>query len=118
MRIYLIRHGDPDYVHDDLTPLGVQQAEALASFLQHEGLTALYTSPMGRAQRTAASTARLTGLTPIVLPWAHELHCPPIEVPPVGRTVVFTLPGEVLFRDAPTPCYTGWEKPPYLDDPQ
>ena len=36
MRIYIIRHGDPDYARDSLTPRGEKKALALASYLEHE----------------------------------------------------------------------------------
>ena len=34
MRIYIIRHGDPDYEHDTLTPRGEKEALALAPYLE------------------------------------------------------------------------------------
>ena len=30
MKLLLIRHGDPDYVHDDLTEIGKREAELLS----------------------------------------------------------------------------------------
>ena len=30
MKLYIIRHGNPDYANDCLTPLGKRQAEALS----------------------------------------------------------------------------------------
>ena len=41
MRIYIIRHGQPDYAADRLTPRGRAEAEALADYLPRLGLTAL-----------------------------------------------------------------------------
>lgn len=38
MILYYIRHGDPIYVPDSLTPLGVEQANALAKRFQVLGL--------------------------------------------------------------------------------
>ena len=37
MEILLIRHGDPDYARDDLTPKGVEEARQLAVGLGHQG---------------------------------------------------------------------------------
>jgi broad specificity phosphatase PhoE len=58
VRLYLIRHGDPDYDTDKanggtLTEHGKAEATALATFLAKEGITHAYTSPMGRAKLTA-----------------------------------------------------------------
>ena len=38
MRFLIIRHGDPDYAHDSLTPKGFREAEALAVRLKKEGV--------------------------------------------------------------------------------
>ena len=48
MRILLIRHGDPDYRNDTLTPKGHAEAKAPADYLkEHEPPTKLFTSPSG-----------------------------------------------------------------------
>jgi broad specificity phosphatase PhoE len=67
--LLLIRHGLPRAGEYDpgLSPQGTAQAERLASWLVHEGLDALYTSPFQRARETAAPVERLTGLTATVL---------------------------------------------------
>lgn len=74
MRILFVRHGEPDYAHDCLTPLGEEQARAAAVRLREEGIEAIYTSPMGRARQTAEETAKVLGLEPIVLDFMHEIH--------------------------------------------
>ncbi len=74
MRIVFVRHGEPDYEHDCLTPLGVLQADAAAKRLCEEGIGAIYTSPQGRARQTADAAAKVLGLTPVVLDFMHELH--------------------------------------------
>ena len=50
MRILIIRHGDPDYVHDSLTEKGWREAELLKNRLIREPMSAIYCSPLGRAQ--------------------------------------------------------------------
>ncbi len=62
MRIIFVRHGHPDYVHDCLTPLGHQHAEAAALRLKDEGVTAIYSSTCGRALETAAHLAETLNL--------------------------------------------------------
>ena len=63
-RIYLVQHGDKQRVAGDpaLTELGVQQAAVTARWMQERGLRSLYSSPLRRAQETAASIASATGL--------------------------------------------------------
>ncbi len=74
MLFYLIRHGDPDYSNDTLTPLGQRQAEAVARRLAVHGLDRIYSSPMGRAQATARPTAELLRLPVGIEDWSSEAH--------------------------------------------
>ena len=57
MRLYIIRHADPDYEHDTLTEDGHKEAQALAKRLASHGLDRIYCSPLGRAIDTARYTA-------------------------------------------------------------
>lgn len=61
MRLLFIRHGDPDYANDNLTPQGKIEAELLAKRLQTEKIDYIYCSPMGRAIATALPTAKALG---------------------------------------------------------
>lgn len=72
MQIIIIRHGDPDYVNDTLTPKGRDEAIALAKFLKDVRVTKFYCSPMGRARDTAAPTLSATGQRAQILDWLHE----------------------------------------------
>lgn len=72
MKLYVIRHGDPDYKNDDLTPLGKRQAEALAHRLVRSGIDEIYSSPLGRAQATARPTAEILKKKIDILEWASE----------------------------------------------
>lgn len=72
MIFYIIRHGDPDYEHDTITPYGHEEAKALADWFDTIPLDRIFTSPLGRAKDTASYTAAHKNLTPIVLPWAEE----------------------------------------------
>ena len=74
MRLYIIRHADPEYTVDGLTEHGALEAAALGEYCNTLGLDAIYVSPMGRAQDTAAPACSATGLEPSVLEWARELH--------------------------------------------
>ena len=72
MKLYVIRHGDPDYKNDNLTPLGKRQAEALAHRLVSSGIDEIYSSPLGRAIATATPTAEILKKKIEILPWASE----------------------------------------------
>jgi len=74
MYLYLIRHGDPNYELDCLTPRGKLQAQALAKRLQTAGITQVYSSPMGRAMETAQATCDLLSLPMTIEPWSHEIR--------------------------------------------
>ena len=50
MRILLVRHAEPDYARDSLTPKGRREAELLSRRLCRLDVKAFYVSPLGRAQ--------------------------------------------------------------------
>lgn len=75
MRLLLIRHGDPDYVHDTLTEKGDKEAELLSELLSGEEIDDIYMSPMGRAQKTASYTLDRLGKSGETLEWLHEFEC-------------------------------------------
>lgn len=62
MKLILVRHGDPNYADDCLTPLGHLQARAAAERLAGEGIEKIYSSSCGRAVETAEYTARALGI--------------------------------------------------------
>ena len=59
MILYYVRHGDPIYNPDGLTPLGKRQAEACAKLLCRTGLDEIYSSTSQRAIDTATPTAEI-----------------------------------------------------------
>ena len=73
MKLLIIRHGDPDYSIDNLTPRGVIEVERLSERLvAEEKISKIYCSPLGRARATAAPTAQKLGLEPIIHDWLRE----------------------------------------------
>ncbi len=72
MRILIIRHGDPDYVNDSLTPRGDREAELLAGIIDRYGIDEVFVSPLGRAQRTASYSLAKLGLAGTTLGWLRE----------------------------------------------
>lgn len=80
MRILIIRHGDPDYPNDSLTPKGQREAELVADRLAREEIHHFFVSPLGRARATAAPTLRRFGQEAEVCTWLQEF--PPLIVKP------------------------------------
>ena len=72
MRLYIVRHGDPDYKNDTITELGHKQAIALSEWFDKIPLDEVYTSPLGRAKDTAKYTCERQGIDPVVLSWTRE----------------------------------------------
>jgi probable phosphoglycerate mutase len=74
MIFYLIRHGDPIYDPDSLTPLGHEQAAALSKRLSLYGLDEIYASTSIRAQMTAEPTCKALGKEIQLCDWANEAY--------------------------------------------
>lgn len=72
MRILIIRHGDPDYEHDSLTPKGWKEAEYLSERISRLDVKAFYVSPLGRAKDTASLTLKKMNRTATEYPWLRE----------------------------------------------
>ena len=75
MLLFYIRHGDPIYDPDSLTPLGYAQAEAVMHRLCANGLDEIYASSSNRAILTATPTAKILKKEIQVLDWCNESHC-------------------------------------------
>lgn len=74
MRLVFIRHGDPDYEHDTLTPCGWREAELLAARMKDFPADAYYVSPLGRAQDTASLSMNALGRTAEICDWLQEFR--------------------------------------------
>ena len=74
MLLFYLRHGDPIYNPDSLTPLGERQAEALGRRLARLGLDEIYASSSTRAQLTAKPACELTHKEMNILDWANEMY--------------------------------------------
>ena len=98
MELLLIRHAQPFRVErvegpadPPLTPLGHAQAAAMAAWVAHEPIDAVYVSPLTRARQTAAPLAARLGVEPVVVDLLAEFdrHDPvyiPIEELKVGAS--------------------------------
>jgi broad specificity phosphatase PhoE len=114
MKLYIIRHADPDYPNNTITPAGHIEAQALARRMKKAGLTRLYSSPLGRARDTAQYTAEATGLTPEILPWTAEISVPHVTGINGNKLTVWDIEGEVIRGGNEIPTRTNWHQLPEL----
>lgn len=74
MLLFFLRHGDPIYDPDSLTPLGRRQAEALGKRLAVYGIDEIYASSSNRAIETSAPACELMHKEAQILDWCNEGH--------------------------------------------
>ena len=74
MIFFYIRHGDPIYNPDSLTPLGKRQAEAIAKRLSLYGIDRIYSSTSNRAIMTANPTCEILKKEMTLLDFCNESH--------------------------------------------
>ena len=84
MKLLIIRHADPDYEADSLTPAGWREAALLADRLAQTEITDIYCSPLGRARDTASLTLARKGMEAVTLDWLREFS-PRMTDPDTGR---------------------------------
>lgn len=77
MKLIIIRHGDPNYALDTLTPGGWEEAELLAERISKLDVKSFYVSPLGRAQDTASVTLKKMNRTAETMDWLREF---PIDI--------------------------------------
>lgn len=80
MRIIIIRHADPDYAVDNLTPVGKCEAQLLAQRLIKTQIDDIYCSILGRAKATIAPYLELSGKTAEYKEWLREFDVP-VKIP-------------------------------------
>ncbi|MCQ2425999.1 MAG: histidine phosphatase family protein [Lachnospiraceae bacterium] len=85
MKLFIIRHGDPDYAHDTLTERGWEEARLLGERLMKENITKVFCSPLGRAQATAKPFLEASGMRADTRDFLREFPRPIIEpLPALG----------------------------------
>ena len=98
MLLYVVRHGEPDYVTDTLLERGKLQAEAVGKRLVRAGITQIYSSPMGRAKETAAPACRMLNLPCHIEEWAKEIEQEVKSPYPDGVLKSVSLLNNIEFR--------------------
>ena len=114
MRLIMVRHGEPDYEKDCLTETGRQQAAAAAERLSGEGISLIYSSPMGRARETAAFTAERLHLPVQVLPYMHEISWGGPDIPEHGHP--WTLSDRMISEENYDFRMEAWRQHPYFKE--
>ena len=112
MRLYIIRHADPNYENDTITDFGKEEARALAKRLSLEELSKIYCSTMNRAVETMLFTKELLGLEPVMCDWMREVDW--------SNTIdnyanPWDLPGEFLLNEPDMPNSKNWVSNKYFD---
>ena len=117
MRLYIIRHADPDYKNDTITEIGHREAQALAKRLASHGLDKIYSSPVRRAVDTARYTADLLQLELNIEHWTRELW-PELALKATqwGDIFAIDVPGEVFRGGTEMPTHDTWHRIPVLKD--
>ncbi len=111
MRIFFIRHGEPDYDNDVLTEKGNLQAISVAERLKDEGIEEIYSSPMGRAAGTAARTAEVLDLPVTILDYMHETTWAGEGIPDEGHP--WTLSEKMINEENCDFYGMDWREHPY-----
>ena len=81
MIIYYVRHGDPIYNPDQLTPLGEKQAESVANRLARFPIDEIYSSTSNRAMQTAMPLCERLGKELKPLAFLHERNVSHVMMP-------------------------------------
>jgi len=91
MKLVIIRHGDPDYKNDSLTPKGEVEAALMAKWLKGQKVDAVYSSPLGRAEKTCLAAQKEMGFSFETLPWLREFPAKIFSPTKHKRTIPWDL---------------------------
>ena len=112
MKLLIVRHGDPNYAIDSLTPTGWKEAELLSHRLSKLDVKAFYVSPMGRARDTAAATLTKMGRDAEVQPWLREFLATMIKPGETEPTCLWDWLPSVWTKDPMVYDHKHWMEAP------
>ena len=112
MKLYIIRHGDPNYELDCLTEIGKEQAEAVAPRIASYGIDRIITSPQGRARQTADPLCKLLDKPYDVASWAHEIYFQ-CNHPTKGKVFGTAAPEEIMRSEEVLSMGDRWHEHPF-----
>jgi broad specificity phosphatase PhoE len=119
MRLHIIRHAEPDYANNTITPPGHLEAQALSKKLKQLKLDRIYSSPMGRALHTMQYTADVTGLQAEVQDWMMELGKKWYYLDAEGkRHVAWNVSAGHIRSGETLPNHEDWHKREPFDRPE
>jgi len=87
MRLIFVRHAEPNYELDTITPKGWREAECLAQRVAGWNVQQVYCSPLGRAQDTASLPLKALRQQAITLDFIQEFKGRIID-PSSGKEVI------------------------------
>ncbi|MFC4812154.1 histidine phosphatase family protein [Paenibacillus sp. GCM10023250] len=117
MKLYIIRHAEPDYPNNTITAPGHLEAKALAERLSGTRIDRLFSSPLGRARHTMQYTADAIGLSPVILPWTAELDGWQITEPSGQSVVAWNADHTWVREQQPYPSSSDWHERLPFDNP-
>ncbi|WP_127579006.1 histidine phosphatase family protein [Paenibacillus koleovorans] len=118
MKIYMIRHAEPDYPNHTITAPGHLEAQALAERLSRTKLDRIYSSPLGRAKHTMQYTADKVGMEPVILPWTTELDGVRIDNAAGESVVAWNADSTWVREHRPYPSSEDWQHKAPFNTPQ
>ena len=111
MKLLIVRHADPDYSIDSLTPTGWEEAKLLSDRLCRLDVAAFYCSPLGRAKDTASLTLDKLGRQAQIMPWLQEFPAA-VEHPGVfGADVAWDWLPEIWTKEVRFYDPDRWHEP-------
>ena len=121
MLLFYVRHGDPIYDPDQLTPLGERQAESVAHRLALFGIDEVYSSTSTRAMQTAQPTCELLHKELKTLDFLNENYLDKVlQLPVPGKKSVWVwshpVYGPLLARRDVRELGDRWYEHPELKD--
>lgn len=114
MKIYIIRHGDPDYSIDSLTEKGWREAELLSRRIQKLPIDDFYCSPLGRAKDTLKPTIEKVGKEFEILPWLREFEGRREAATPGKTRVSWDIPPSLWCNEMKYYTLDQWTKPSWI----
>ena len=113
MKLIFVRHGEPDYSIDSLTPKGWREAELLVPRLEKLQDPDVFCSPKGRAVDTARATLKKTGWSMEILPWLAEFRGMPDPTAPEADDCSWDLPPRFWTKEPRFYDPEQWMDPPF-----
>ena len=115
MKLILVRHAEPDYTIDSLTPKGWREAELLSERLKTlQGVEGWYVSPLGRARDTASLTLKKVGAEAETLPWLAEFRGRPTDPATGAPHCAWDWPPRLYRAHEPLQRYESWTEDPLM----